>query len=218
MKKTMKKPAMMKRPASKKKPAGAFFMPIAPKKGRQLQVFRRPTSRPHEYSKRDCIARVRRERLPADTAGVGATEWSDTRLAARLVKMKLLPVVKICPKCGCQVEPKRSKDKFGLRMSRCTSTTCRLRISRVTHHAFFKSGSGKALTLAAQWQLLRGMMLHQTQVSIHLSTGVPHATVERFAKRVRGHVQSFVLERQKSIKYGEPGRIVEVEADEVTIC
>eukprot|EP00971_Amphidinium_carterae_P000281 5845-Amphidinium_carterae.1 len=109
--------------------------------------------------------------------------------------MKLIPVIKICPKCRCQVEPKRSKDKFGLRMSRCTSTTCRLRISRVTHHAIFKSASGNAL--------------HQTQVSLHLSTGVSHATIERFACRARGHVQSYVLERQKSIKYGEPGRIVE---------
>eukprot|EP00971_Amphidinium_carterae_P189392 3759386-Amphidinium_carterae.1 len=101
--------------------------------------------------------------------------------------MKLIPVIKICPKCRCQVEPK----------------------SRVTHHAIFKSASGNALSLATQWQLLRGLMLHQTQVSLHLSTGVSRATIERFACRARGHVQLYVLERQKSIKYGEPGRIVE---------
>eukprot|EP00971_Amphidinium_carterae_P075927 1500105-Amphidinium_carterae.1 len=32
------------------------------------------------------------------------------------------------------------------------------------------------------------------------------------------HVLAYVMQRQKAIKYGEPGKVVEIEADEVTIC
>eukprot|EP00971_Amphidinium_carterae_P348630 6490599-Amphidinium_carterae.1 len=213
-----KKPATLKKPASVKKPA-SFFMPIPPKKGAGLKVFRRPTSRPHAYSKRDVPGRgVKRNRIPPATAGIGATSWSDFRVAKHLVKIKLLPPIKACPKCGSNVVGTRVKDKFRLWGYRCVDRDCRLRISRVTHHPIFKSTSGTPLPLASQWDILRGIMLHQTQASLHLSLGIQHSSIERFASRVRYHVQAYVTQRQKTIKYGEPGKVVEIEADEVTIC
>eukprot|EP00971_Amphidinium_carterae_P263448 5226718-Amphidinium_carterae.1 len=60
--------------------------------------------------------------------------------------------------------------------------------------------------------------LHKNSiVSTRQDTGSGHATVERFCGRLRSRIQRYVFMQQETITYGAAGRVVEVEADDVTI-
>eukprot|EP00971_Amphidinium_carterae_P051625 1016177-Amphidinium_carterae.1 len=187
-----------------------LFHARAAKKVRALMVKRRPTTRDPLYTKcRPAGPPVRRRTLSVHTAGHGVTEQSDRRCAAQLRRVGLLPPPKTWSTCGGQltntVEGDAANADLNLKSWRCASKGCQKRYSVFTDHPF----------LAKEWHAALALQANAHNQGLNIGAG--HATIERFAARLRIHLREYVLNAQKKITYGHEGVVEELECDEVTI-
>eukprot|EP00971_Amphidinium_carterae_P350891 6491793-Amphidinium_carterae.1 len=188
-----------------KKPT-AFFMPIAPKRGRASKAMRKPESRRSAaLTSRDHV-KARRDRLDPHAVGCGMTEQSARTVAAQMVRLGLLFAGKSCPRCSSALKKDSRKDPVHL-------TTCTAQIA-------VQGQAVSTLTHSSCGQRRSPLLWPSSGKSFKdICTGSP-CTVERFSRRVRRFIQSKVLEKQATIMCGADadGVVPQVEVDEVTVA
>eukprot|EP00971_Amphidinium_carterae_P185420 3681339-Amphidinium_carterae.1 len=200
----------MKKPAgagAMKKPAVIVF-PITPKRGKGLRAMRRPERRDVAYTSKD-KERIRRDRQVTFGTSVGIRLKSDREVARELTTLKLLPAVTSCSSCGGPCYRTDEYDKYHLHIQRCHRQVCRKRLFRVREHAFFECGTSRTIPLARQYQVLQMFLHGNSLVSIRMNLGLAHASIERFIKRVRTHIQDYIFARQDTFVYGSANELVQ---------
>ena len=112
----------------------------------------------------------------------------------QLKRLHLLPTQLNCPECGRRLSklatwcPGLSEE----RQRRCWSRECpRTTVHPLQGHPFFTINSHSP-SLALQASMLSALLHKTKQADVHIQLNVPHATVERMAKRLRVHLRDHV--------------------------
>ena len=107
----------------------------------------------------------------------------------RLLTSKgLVPVRRLCHRCGWKVKKGDYERRSGDYGYRCTNTSCRIRITRF--HGFQLSRYG--LELSQQAAMISSIIHATSLVNTHVQLGISHGAIESMALRLRQHIQRWV--------------------------
>ena len=185
----------LRRPSSNqvlRKPA-VFVMPILAKKGRA-----RMASRPigHRGAGKGYTRMVRpkidKSRINGMMGIHSMVKLQSPQSIRRLLTSKgLVPVRRLCHRCGWKVKKGDYERRSGDYGYRCTNTSCRIRITRFHGHPLFQL-SRYGLELSQQAAMVSSIIHATSLVNTHVQLGISHGAIESMALRLRQHIQKWV--------------------------
>eukprot|EP00971_Amphidinium_carterae_P177517 3520511-Amphidinium_carterae.1 len=132
-----------------------------------------------------------------------------------LWKLGFMPKRSTCIACGGSVRAYGRFKELNTHHYRCRSKGCQKKMHRLHGHPLFVHHS-TALSFRTQYAVYEGMLRGTPQHQIHQQFDIPHATVEKYAERLRAHISKHVEAVQPTIPIGEK-HLEEWEVDECTI-
>ena len=188
------KDTIMRRPCANgvmRRPA-VYIMPILVKKGQSRMTTRgkQGSGQRRNYTR---IAKSKFDRSRVHLTGMHTvTKLQGAKSIRRMLTSKgLLPVRKLCSKCGSRVRQDVYEPRCGDYGYRCSYGSCAARFSRFQGHPLFHI-SRRGLALAQQVMIVSAVINATSLVNIHAQTGISHCGVEAMAKSIRLHLQKWV--------------------------
>ena len=158
-------------------------------------------------------------------------KWSPCRLVSELTKSGHLIRFRQCPKCKVgKVRKLAVRNKLDVPFYRCSAKKCQRRFAPHHEHPIFSNVRGSShIPLKLQALIMHAIVWNMpTPNIILLDHGISKKIVESMRSRWRQLVRDWVVERQKTIKFGSlpamaadgmelaPLKLDEIEADAAT--
>ena len=123
---------------------------------------------------------------------VGIHSMVKLQTIKRLLTSKgLVPVRRLCYRCGWKVKKGDYERRSGDYGYCCTNTSCRIRITRFHGHPLFQL-SRYGLELSQQAAMV-SLIIHATSlVNTHVQLGISYGAIESMALRLRQRIQKWV--------------------------
>eukprot|EP00971_Amphidinium_carterae_P274426 5445761-Amphidinium_carterae.2 len=141
------------------------------------------------------------------------------QLKSAMARMGMMPRRVRCPRCGGKLKKDRFHAEINSYHYRRRHFQCHARVHWLHGHPVLVIG-GLALSVNLQMRILMSILQGVPLHSIHHTTGVSHASIERLASRVRSHIAGHMVKMQDKMVVGGGATIEdsEVEVDECTMC